>query len=319
MSAKPVSRRSFIARFGLLALAANLPGALAQTPCCRKAIIGAPPGSLTDTIARTVIQFLKGIVGQDIAAENRAAALGVQAALEVASTPPDGNTILFSSNETLYVSPGGLGSRIDMQKDLVAVSLIARTPLALVVPAGSGVANLKEFLAVGKSRKLPFAATRIGTTRLATEQFFQAARISGEVVPYQGAAAALNAVLAGETSAAFIPFPLAEQQSASGKVRILGVTSQAASPDWPRFAQHGLGAVDADQWVGVFAPKGTPQKVVDDIAKALREVAGRGEFRTQMAKLRVTPDVRDAKAFAGIVQLETQRWAKIAKEAGIKD
>lgn len=316
-SARARSRRWLVAALGVMLISpaavsrAQLPG----DPVVRL-VVGLSAGP-HDTATRWLAEGLKAELGQSVIVENRPGADGSIAARHVATAPPDGRTLLSAFGSQLVVNPQlypSLG--FEPQRDLVPVTLVARTPIVLVVHPSVPSLMLRDFVAYTKANP---GTVNYGTTTsmfmLAGELLKQRTGADMQNIPFSGGASVLPAILSGTVHAAVIPGSVAIPSAREGRIRALAVLSPARPPqlpDVPTFAEAGVPDFDVPTWTAVFAPAGTPREVVDRLHAALVRVLGSAPVRERFEAnadtiVAGTPDAlaetvrRDAAAIKALV------------------
>jgi tripartite-type tricarboxylate transporter receptor subunit TctC len=311
----------------LLALALPL-AALAQAAYPDrpvKLLVGFPPGTGPDVVARTLGQKLGEQLKQSLIVDNRAGAGGQIAAQGVAKSAPDGYTLLLGEVGSISIAPASYTKLpYDPAKELVPVSEVVRSDFVLVVPATAPARDLKAFLAGAKQHKdrVNFATFGAGTPgHFGAEMLAEQAGFKVEPVHYRATGDAITALVAGDVQAAFVTLALAVPQVKAGKLRALATTgAQRASQlaEVPTFAEGGLPKVDFSAWFALFAPANTPPQVLDTLNRAV------------VASLQ-NPDARKVLQDAGFTVLgtsradsermlkgEAARWASVVKATGFK-
>jgi tripartite-type tricarboxylate transporter receptor subunit TctC len=286
----------------------------AQTQSPIKVLVGVTPGGTTDTMARTIAIELAKSLNRTIVIENKPGAGGNIAAEAVAKAAPDGNTLLVSFtshaiNASLYPS-----LNFDPIKDFTPLTCIATSPSILVVHPSLAVSNVKEFIALAKSKpgRLNFAIGGVGSSlHMAGDAFKMQA---GVFIP------AVTDVLGGQVEAMFGAVGNVQQHIRVGKLKPIGVTSLkrlAAFPDVPTVAET-LPGFESSAWFGLFGPA----KMAPDLAKRIGDAA-RLAVQTVETKRRIeiegaVPVGNSSEDFAVFVQNEVNRWAKVVKYSGAK-
>jgi tripartite-type tricarboxylate transporter receptor subunit TctC len=311
---------------GLIALAAILAGtAQAQYPNKTvRLILPFPPGGGTDTIGRIVALKLTEQLGQQVVVENRpggGANIGVEVA---AKSPPDGYTLVVPTitnaiGQTLYTR-----LNFDLVKDFAHITLLATTPLILVVHPSVPVKSVKEFIAFAKTRpgQLSYSSSGSGSAaHLAGEYFSSLTGVKMVHVPYKGGGPSMIALVGGEVSVCFATMPSAITYVKSGRLRGIAVSPARRSPtmpDVPTIAEAGVPGYDAGSWYGLVAPAGTPAAVIT-------------RLHTETVKLLNLPDVKERLYNAGLevvtstpdeytafTRSEIVKWGKIVKSTGLR-
>jgi tripartite-type tricarboxylate transporter receptor subunit TctC len=288
-----------------------------------KILVGVTPGGTTDTMARTVAIELAKSLNRTVVIENKPGAGGNIAAEAVAKAAPDGNTLLVSFtshaiNATLYPS-----LNFDPIKDFTPLTCIATSPSILVVHPSMPVNNVKEFIALAKSKpgRLNFAIGGVGSSlHMAGDAFKMQAGVFIVNVPYRGTAPAVTDVLGGQVEAMFGAVGNVQQHIKAGKLKAIGVTSTkrlAAFPDVQTVAET-LPGFESSAWFGLFGPA----KMAPDLAKRIGDAA-RAAVQAAETKRRIeiegaVPIGNSSEDFAAFVQSEVNRWAKVVKYSGAK-
>lgn len=286
-------------------------------------IVGLAPGGAIDTIARSMSSSLSSRVGQPVIVDNRPGA-GESLATEMTTrATPDGYTVIMAS-AGVVVNPLLLGVRYDPLKDLAPITQITRQPYVLIVHPGVPAQTAKELLPWLKANvgKVNFASSGTGSFMHLTGELFKSTTGTAMThVAYKGMALAYPDLLAGQVQVGFPAIATALPHLRSGKLRALGVTSKArvqSLPEVPPLADSGVPGFVVEQWYGVWAPGGTPQDIVARLHKEFSTVTKDPE---QSARLTATGSeaVGNTSAeFAAHIRAESQRWAKVVKEVGIK-
>ncbi len=307
--------------FALTALLLGLgtTGAPAQT----RFLVPYTPGAANDTLARILAQRLSVATGQTVLVENRPGAGGHLGAELVARSEPDGRTLLVSTNGLIAIGPH-LYRKLtyDPLKDLTPVVRFANVPYALGASPSLPAISIGELLALARSKpdSIYYASSGNGSVpHLCGELINLHAGVKMVHVPYKGGAQAMGDVVSGTVQlycgsiASLLPF------AQSGKVRILGVTSEQRSPllpDVPTFKEQGLSGVEVDSWVGLHAPAATPRTVVERIAAEVGKIMAVEEVRRLFEAQGAEPEVIGPDAFAKAVREESARWAPAVKASG---
>lgn len=281
------------------------------------------PGGNVDIVARIVSQGLSEELKQAVVVENKPGANAAIGAEYVARSAANGHALLFATAESHALNPHLRKSlQYDPMRDFTSIGVVDRFAFSLVVSPKLAVAGLAEFVAHAKKNpgKLNFASWGNGSTsQIAFEQIKQAAGIEMVHVPFQGAAPAIAAVAAGSVEAFVVPLSVARPQAASGRVKLLAVTSaarEAAAPEVPTATEQGVPVVISG-WHVLAAPAATPREIVAQLNRALNAVTARPDIRDKLLKAGVQPANTSPEEAQALVRAEWQRWGEVARKAGI--
>ena len=288
-----------------------------------KLVVPFPAGGATDVMARLVAQKLTELWTQPVVIENRAGATGAVGSVFVAKAAPDGYTILMGTGTTHAVSPATNPNIPYSLRDFAPISLVASFPNLLVVHPSLPVKTVAELISYLKQNpnRVNFSSTgNGGSVHLAAELFKQATKTDMVHIPYKGSAEALNDLMSGQVQLTFDNFSTVWPLVQTGKLRALGVASferSPSAPDVPAIAET-LPGFEANTWVGLFAPAGTPsaivQKISNDVQAVLRDAAVSKKFVSMGA----IPNGNQPDIFTAFVLKDTQRWKNVVTSAGIK-
>ena len=310
-----------------LALAALLAAAgpsLAQTVAFPnkpvRIIVPQTPGGASDALARMVGQKLSERWGQPVVIENRAGAGGNIGMDAVAKAPGDGYTLLMS-----YVGSHAINPSIykklpfDPEADFVAVATLANVPFVAAINAAVPVANMKA-LAAYTARPLSFGSAGNGSVNhLLGEMFNTASGSKMQHVPYKGAAPALTDLISGQIQVVFTSLPSVAQHIRSGTVKGLAVTGSkraTAFKDIPTIAESGYPGFVINPWFGLFASKGTPASIAQQINADVKKVMEDKELLDKFAALGAEPFETTPQQFAAMLHADIQTWAAVVKSSG---
>jgi tripartite-type tricarboxylate transporter receptor subunit TctC len=320
-------RRQFL---HLLAGAAALPAvprfACAQAYPTRpvRLLVGFAPGGPNDIVARLVGERLSAIWGKPVVIDNVTGASGNLAADRVAKSAPDGYTLLMAGAAQIVVNLSLYQKMtFDPTKDLIPISQLSSFANILAVHNDVPAKTVQDLIALARKQpgELTFASGGVGTSNhLAGELFKSMASIDIRHVPYRSLALAVPDLLAGRVSMAFLSTTYL-QLVREGKLRGFAVSSlkrAAAAPDLPTMAESGFPDFDATGWFGLMAPAGTSPAVVDKIQRDAVSILSLPELRKKLDELGLEPIGNTPAEFAATIKSEISQWAKVIKEAGIK-
>ena len=321
---RKLTERAALAALFVLAAGA----AIAQANYPAKAIryvVPFPAGGPLDIVARAIGQELTKSWGQPVIVDNRPGAGGNIGADLVAKAPPDGYTILMGAVSTHAINVA-LYSKLpyDPVKDFAPVTLITSVPNVLVVHPSLPVRNVKDLIALAKSRpgQLNFASGSTGSAgHLAGELFDSMAGVQMTHIPYKGAAPAVIDLIAGHVSLMFDNLASALPNIKAARVRAIAVTTLKRSsllPDVPTISESGLRGFDVSTWFGIFAPAGTPPDVVTKLNGEIVRVLHTNDMRERLALLGAEPIGNKPDEFAAFIKTEIPKYAKVVKASGAK-
>lgn len=286
-------------------------------------VVPFPPGGPVDVVAHIVGPKLGERLGQSVTIDNIAGDDGIIGSNIVANSPPDGYTLLLASS-THTVHPGTYSKLpFDTEKAFAPISLLAASQLILVVNPSLPVDSVEELLAYAKShpRMLRYASGGLGgPTQLAFVLF--KITTGAEIIhsPYDGGAAALNAVANDEAQVMLAPLVTALPMVQEGRLRALAVSGAhraPAAPELPTIAET-LPGFTAVAWFGVLAPAGTPAAVIARLSAEFDRIIHEPDTEKQFAAIGGEPVGGSPASFAAFIHQEISRWIRVAKEAGIR-
>lgn len=288
-----------------------------------RVVVGFTAGGISDVLARALGARLSSQLGQQVIVDNRAGAGTTIASEIVAKAPPDGYT-LFMQDMTTHAINASLYKKLpyDTVKDFTPVTLVAASPLMLVVHPSLPVKSIRELIALGKSRpaQIPFASSGNGTIlHLAAETFKTMAGIDMIHVPYKGSSQAVQALLAGEVAVTFSTMPPALANVKAGRLRALGVTTpkrNAAAPDVPTVAESGLPGFDVVLYSGVLGPARLPAAIVNKLNAEFAKAVNAPEVKTVYASLGVDAITDTPAEFAAHIAADIDKLGKAVRASG---
>jgi tripartite-type tricarboxylate transporter receptor subunit TctC len=290
-----------------------------------KLVVSTSAGGVTDLAARILGAHITAKTGQAVVIDNRAGASGNIAMDAVAKAAPDGYTLGVANTGNIAINPYLMRHMpYDPFTDLVPVAPIGTVPLFLVMNSNVPAGTLTEFIAYAKAQpdKVSYASAGIGTTPdLAAHDFNRRSGLQLVFVPFRGTAPAVAAVLGGDVQVTFVSMGPHIEFVRQGKLRILGAaTRQRAAyvPDVPTFAEQGFPGFETTTWFALFAPRGTPKEIVDQLNGYVRELAEDADAKKRLAANFVDPAVMTAADFAELVKADAAKWERIVREAGVK-
>ena len=279
---------------------------------------------INDIMARLVGQHLGAGLGQPVVIENRAGAGGIAGTEAAAKAAPDGYTFLMTN--VSLVTSAYLYPKLpyDPQKDFVPVTLVATSPLMLVVHPSVAAKSVQELVALAKANpgRLNFGSGGVGSTpHLSAELFKSAAGIDAVHVPYKGGAPALNDLVGGQLSFMIENVPGTMPFVKQGRLRALAITSAQRSPlepALPTMVESGVPGYEVVGWQGLFAVAGTAPDIVARLQADVGKVLRLPEVRERLAALGAEPVGSTPEEFGAFIRAERTRWGRIIREKGIR-
>ena len=282
------------------------------------------PGGGTDYFARLIGQKMSETLGVSVVTDNRPGAGGVIGADIVAKSPADGYTLLVSSPSPLVVSPHLLKTMpYDPQKDLTPVIWIAAVPAMMAVHPSVPAKSVREFIALAKARpgELTYASSgNGGTGHLAGALFDLQAGTKMIHVPYKGTGPATTALLAGEVTLTFSETIALMPHVKSGRLRALAITTlkrSALMPELPTVAET-LPGYTAGPWYCLLAPAKTPAEILSKLNATVGSILRAPEVQANLAQSGAEPKGGTPAELVQQIRDESERWARVIREAGIK-
>ena len=294
----------------------------AQKPV--RLIVPFAAGGAIDAMSRPMADALGRELGQTVVVDNKAGAAGNIGAAQVAKSAPDGYNLLVGTSAT-HGANQSLFAKLpyDPVGDFDFISLWGSVPNVLVVNAATGAASVPELVQRARREpgKLTYASAGTGTSlHLAGVLFEKAAGVELLHVPYKGGAPASMDLIGGNVAMMFDTVSVALPNIKAGKLRALAVAASErhfALPDVPTFAELGFKGVEAATWAGMFAPKGTPSAILDELRAANAKALADPKVEQALRNNGVQTLALQGDKFKAFVQAETTRWAQVVKDAKI--
>ncbi len=302
-------------------------GALAQAAYPDKPlrfIVPYPPAGGTDVIARIVQGRLQALLGQNIIIDNKGGAGGSLGTELASKAAPDGYTVLFTLNSHTINPAIYPKLNYDTQKDFEPVGTVASLPQILVAHPGLPINTVAELIAVSRAQPDAFSYASVGNGspgHLAGELLKLRAGIQMTHIPYRGGGPAVTDVMGGQVPLLWVSIPAAAQFVKTGKLKALAVSTlkrSAAFPDVPTMVEAGVADFEVDSWYALFVPAKTPRPIIDKLNKALNESLSDTEVRAKLLAQGSEAVGGTPEALGRMVAAELPKWAKLARDAGIK-
>jgi len=310
-----------------LAAATFLAACLAQAQTGPvKLMVGFPPGGGTDAIARILADKLKDQLGVAVVVENKAGAGGQIAAQALKAALADGNTLFLSHDHTITILPLVLKNPgYDSSKDFVPVAGFATFVNGLAVSGGTPAKSMAEYVAwvqkEGAGKDTVGVPAPASVPEFLVKVIGQKYKLDLQAAPYRGSAPMMGDMLGNQIHAGVGSVPDFIENQKAGKIRIvavLGGKRQAALPDVPTFAELGLAGFEDVPYYGIFAPKGTPQAVIDKLSAAVAKVIALPEVRERLTAMGLAVGYMTSAQLASREHAYAQTWARIIKDSGFK-
>src|SRR5215471_10001522 len=283
-------------------------------------------GGPGDTVTRIIGQGMGKVLGRQFVVENTAGAGGTVGTAKVAASAPDGYSLLVmhfghAANTALYRN-----LRYDAINDFEPIGLIAESPMALVAKKDFPAPNFQEFVSTVKANKDTLTSGHAGigsASQLCGLLFFSAIGTTVTSIPYKGTGPALNDLIGGQFDFMCDQTLNVLQPANAGLIKAFAVTTRtrlAVAPDLPTAAEAGLPGFEITVWFGMYAPKGTPQPVIDKLAAALREALQDPTVKSRLAASgaeTVALERARPEALRAHLKSEIDKWVPIIRQAGV--
>ena len=319
---------SFLPKLGLVAATVAglmLPAGAQDYPTKPvRIVVPFAAGGPADVFARQLAQYLSESLKQSFVVEDQPGAGSIIGTNAVAHAAPDGYTLLAMSNTHTTNESLVPTKPFALMRDFVPVSPINYSDLVMVVHPSVAAKDLKEFIALAKSKPggLNYASSGTGTPyHMAGELFKSMSHTDIQHVPYRGSSGARNDVIGGQVQMMFDAITTMAPNVQAGQVRALGTTGDKRStvlPDVPTVAEAGVAGYEATIWLGIMAPKGTPQAIVDKLNAEIRKVVNAPAVKETWAKQGAVPMNMTPAEFGAYLEKDIVKWANVVKTANIK-
>ena len=282
-------------------------------------------GGPADITSRTLAPRLTELLGQPIIVDNRAGANGVIGAEAVIKSPPDGYTMLMATASIAAINMVTYGDKppYDTLRDLQPLTPVMSTTSLIVVHPSMPVKTLKDLVMLAKARpgQITFGSAGAGgTLHFGIEMLMRDAGIKITHVPYKGAGPAVSDVIAGQINGMFVDLPVVSPYVKSGRVRALAVTSAQRSqyfPEVPTTKEAGFPGVEMTNYYGLLVPAKTSREIVMKLHDAVVKAVTTPAVRERLIGVGADPLTMSPEEFARFIKADIEKWAKLAKSAGI--
>lgn len=313
-----------------IALALGATTAIAQTAAgypskTIRIIVPFAPAGPNDILARVIGQKLNELWGHPVVIENRGGAggtIGIEAAVK---SPADGYTLAMGGSSNLAIAPG-LYAKLayDSLRDLAPVANVAVVPYALAVNPHVPAKNVKELVAIAKSKKgrLSYGSSGSGSVSSLAAEMLKAATGADIVhVPYKGTAPAVTDMIAGQIDMMLADFATVEPFAKAGKLRLLALAGSrhiALAPELPTIAEAGIKGYAMDVWFGIVVPGGTPRDIVAKLNAAIVNALKAPDVKQRFSGLGYEAIGDTPEQFAATIKADIEKFGRVIKSAGIK-
>jgi tripartite-type tricarboxylate transporter receptor subunit TctC len=288
-------------------------------------IVPFPPGSATDAAARVVVTRLSEALGQPVVVDNRSGASGNIGVETGARAAPDGYTLLIGTTSTHAVGPStSKKPAFDPLRDFAPVSLLGSSPYVLAVHPAVAAGNLRELIALAKTKPGELRYASAGNTslaHLAGELFSSMAGVKLSHIPYKSSALSVVDLLAGRIEIQFGTLAPTLPHIRSNRLRALavtGATRTGALPETPTVIEAGLRGYEVTLWFGILAPAGTPAAIITRLNRETVAALAAPAMQETLLAQGVQPGAGTPGAFAALIRAELAKWRGVAKTAGIE-
>jgi tripartite-type tricarboxylate transporter receptor subunit TctC len=281
-------------------------------------------GGPADVFARVLAQYLQESMKQSFLVENRPGAGAIIGTDAVAKSTPDGYTLLLMSNTHTTNESLIPNKPFQLMRDFVPVSPINYSDLLMVAHPSTGAKNLKDFIALAKSKpgELNYASSGPGTPyHMAGELFKSMTGTKIEHVPFKSSGDARTSVVGGHVHMMFDAITTMAENVKAGQVIALGTTGTKRStvlPDVPTIAEAGVAGYEAIIWLGVMAPAGTPKPIVDKLNAEITKIMNKPDVKENWAKQGAVPMPMSPAEFDKYLRADIQKWGEVVKVSGAK-
>jgi len=317
------------ALFAALTILAAITAGRAQTFPSKPITVVIPlaAGGAVDTMVRTMLESMRTTLGQPILVENIGGAGGTTGVNRVARAAPDGYTISVGTWGTHVVNAFVYTTPYDLAKDFETVALLPSVPHWFIARNSLPPANLKELIAYMKANAGKVTAASVGaggSSAVCGYYFGKATGTSTTLVPYRGGAPALQDIVAGNVDMMCDLAANSLAQVKAGNIKAYAVASKKrwfAAPDVPTVGEAGAPGVEVTNWLGAYAPKGTPKEIVAKLNAAFNSAMADPDVRKRIADQGLEippPEQQTPEAFGVYLKAEMDKWGAVIRESGIK-
>jgi tripartite-type tricarboxylate transporter receptor subunit TctC len=289
-----------------------------------KIVVPFGAGGPADVYSRQLAQFLSDALKQTFVVENRPGAGSIIGSDAVAKSPADGYTLLAMSNTHTTNESLTPNKPFQLMRDFAPVAAINYSDLVMVVHPSVPAKDLKEFIALAKSKpgQLNYGSSGTATPYHMAGELFKAMSGTNLVhVPHKASGEMRNSVIGGHVQMAFDAITTMTQNVKAGQVRALGTSASKRSsvlPDVPTIAEAGVPGYESTIWIGLMAPAGTPKAVIDRLNGEIVKAINRADVKAAWDKQGAVPYAMSPAEFDAFLRKDIEKWAQVVKQAGLK-
>lgn len=287
-------------------------------------IVPYPPGGSTDVAARVLADKLTRALGEQFLVDNRGGAGGAVGTAEAARAPANGYTILFAANQASTMHLVVKNIQYDMLRDFVPVTQVTTQPNALAVHPSLPARDVRALVALAKAKpnELTYAHPGPGSGQHMTgELLWRMAKVQVTGVPYKGGGQAVLDLVGGHVPVGLLGATPFIPHHRSGRLRIIAFTSKdrfPPMPEIPTLHDAGFTGFDSTQWLGLLAPRGTPDEIVRRLHGEIVKALALPDVRERLTQAALAPIGNTPEQFAAVIKAEIGRWTQVAQQLGIK-
>ena len=283
------------------------------------------PGGISDIASRILGAKLTEAWGQQVLVENRPGGNGFIAMAAAAKAAPDGYTMVMATGGDVAINPAMFKEMpYDVERDLAPIAMVSDAPLVLAAHGGAPYNTVADVIAAAKAQPGRISVSTPGNgsiNQIVLEWMALNTGTQFQHVPYKGGAPAAAALAAGDIPLGVLASSSVAPHVKSGRVRVLAVTMAKRStlnPEWPTLQQEGVKEVDASNWTALFAPKGTPQPVIDKLNAEVVKILNMPDVKERFAGGGVVTIPSSAAELDARVKQEAERFRAIVQKANIR-
>jgi tripartite-type tricarboxylate transporter receptor subunit TctC len=283
------------------------------------------PGGISDIASRILGAKLTQAWGQQVLVENRPGGNGFIAMAAAAKAAPDGYTMVMATGGDVAINPAMFKEMpYDVEGDLAPIAMVSDAPLVLAAHAGAPYNTVADVIAAAKAQpgRISVATPGNGSiNQIVVEWMALNTGTQFQHIPYKGGAPAAAALAAGDIPLGVLASSSVAPHVKSGRVRVLAVTMAKRStlnPEWPTLQQEGVKEIDASNWTALFAPKATPQPIIDKLNAEVVKILNMPDVKERFAGGGVVTIPSSAAELDARVKQEAERFRAIVQKANIR-